>query len=280
MSFKIEALRGLAETAYFRGYRYATGLRRSYQDFACDIMADTFCDEDPLVEHEPEKGEWLRRYFSVTHHRKTGRPYYTIPRSDRYQALLSFMAKKGLITAVTVEDHRQDIFKAKRQALLSAYETFADQGYLAGTFRGMLHGVAEYDHCALEFILLIHLLYGEPLFRARLVQAEYSLKGANSKHESRLLAFAYDRSSRIDAFAAFGVKEGRIFGGQSNGVMTATDFAYDKRGRRVLEMTLSGVHEDAGAVRLKLCRQPADIDRAIGLLKRFSADMARPIAAE
>lgn len=277
--WQIEVNRTLGELAYF--HQTIDGARRgTLLDFEAEVMADSFVYENPFFDGVNIGGDWLRRHIIGGWNKRTNDYYFTIPRPDRLQALTAFIAKKGFVIDIAIDDHREAMNSAWRIALLSGFDRFADQRLLSGTFRGMFHGVRAGDGELQEFILLVHFIKGEPFFRIRLIQCDYSGAGQSFEAQTRFDAFSYDRWDISDLFAIFGTNEGRVFGGQGNGVLTASDYVFACKGRRVVELTLSGLDGGHGSVRLKLCRQPADIDRAIGLLKRLSADMGSSLAAE
>lgn len=262
-----ETMRSAAQLCYWRNYRYVQSERGNELDFQCDILA-------PCIEAEmaggPEifvGGDWLRRYMTGGWNRRTGHYYHTVPGPERLQAINDFIARKNMLTAAALQDHTGDAHHAARIAAMRKFNRFADQRLLAGTFRGTFHGSIETAYGMRESVLLIHFLPGEAYFRTRLFQAEYR-RGTNE-----------NTSTRADAFASFGTNEGRIFGGDDQCEYHATGFSFDKKGRRGLALEIAGDDED-GKMRMTLCRQPGDIDRAIDLLHRFSALQRRMLAAE
>lgn len=280
-SWQTEVYRSLVQILYWRDYRYAEGHRGTLLDFECDIMADTFADDGPYAKDAELGNDWLRRYEAGGWSRKTGEYYYTVPRPDRRKAVFDSVEHSGLVTQAAIAPHTGDAGLAERIAAERGYGRFANQRILAGTFRGVFHGRGKSDEGMIESVLLVHFIPGERYFRTRLLRAYYSRHTGESDRafKARIDSYNLDTSGRDDAFGSFGTNYGRIFGRSDDTDRHASEFAFDKKGRRVLAMTVRAEGDGTG-LRLALAQKPAEIDRAIGLLYRIDEEMAPPLAAE
>lgn len=281
-----EVVRSATQAVYWHTYRYAPGERGTVLAMALDILADSFIDEGPFSLEKTEPSEWLRRYMDHYRDGKTGRSVNTIPRPDRYKAVRAFIESSGFLTPAALLDHTEPAYAATLVASSEGYDRFADQTLLDGTFRGAFMGTALTRTGLSQCVLLCHLLKGEEYFRVRLFETVYQRRGGEDETAlfQRAENLEWDTWSKRDGFSALGTMHGALFllrgKGSSAAGCDVSDFAFDKKGRRILALTATPDNDQGPPVRFNLCQRPRDIERSLSILRLISRELDCPLAAE
>lgn len=280
--WNLETLRSLLEIAYHRDYRYTEGQRGTLLDLECAVMEPRIEAE---INGEPEVfvgGDWLRRFMTGSWRKTDGHYFYTVPRRERLVLLHRYLGEQGLLLPAMLSEHSGRIGPARRIRDERGYR-LADQRILAGTFRGVFAGSVTTPEGISEAVMVICFVPGDDLFRIRVFRAWYrdGVDASADDAGQHFNAFNFTHCAVTDAFASFGTEDGRIFCRDDGaGDLVADDYTFISKGRRVSQFTLAGAEETNPAIRLRLCRRPAQIIRMLNVIRAIDAAMNRPIAAE
>ncbi len=159
------------------------------------------------------------------------------------------------------------------------FRHYGDAAYFAGRFRGWHLGTRTGRDEIVHSVLLVHRVRDEPYHRVRDVRATYSRDRDETAaaFEARGQSLIFDAFDVADSFAATGTDFGAIF--LRNGPdIHIGNYRWNPKNTRILEFTADQGGSDE--IRYGLCRQPGDIDLALGILHAVSDLMRLPHAAE
>lgn len=213
-SWEKEIRRSATETLYHCDYRYSND-RGTALDMMHDILMNDPAFEKLYDTDQDMASEWMRRYMTGYHHKKTGKYTFTIPEQARYYAIQNYLERNHILTPVTLMNHKGNIEEAKFVASENGYN-FADQNLLAGTLRGIFYALVSVGGQIVCHVMIVHLLKGETIFRVRCIR------------------IIEEEVSILDGFAKIGTDSGVVWNnGNIADHIRIDSYSFFQKGRRI-----------------------------------------------